>query len=329
MRNRRKRWQRWTVGMGLGVMLLTELVLRWGFGLGQPMILVADPEIGYYFAPNQAGHRFGHRLQYNAYAQRSEPLEEPKPDLRILMTGDSVLNGGNLTDQADTISEQLETDLQQAGQTAEVLNASAGSWGIGNQWAYLQRFGALESDLLILQIGTHDLIQPTSTAELVGIAPHLPDHRPPLAIVEVWERYLGPRILEQWSRWQPPPPVMPPSPPADEQFAQNLATLDAILMWAEARSLPVWILYTPDRADVLTEKTRNPPYKAEFLDWARSRQLPLIDMHNTWRTLPAASVAPYFRDTVHLTPAGHRAIAAQTAAKIQTARSLNNSLQLN
>lgn len=49
------------------------------------------------------------------------------------MVGDSVLNGGNFIDQSQIIRELFEKKLIASAYPAEVLNASAGSWGIGNQ----------------------------------------------------------------------------------------------------------------------------------------------------------------------------------------------------
>uniref|UniRef100_A0ACD5GQ20 SGNH/GDSL hydrolase family protein n=1 Tax=Desertifilum tharense IPPAS B-1220 TaxID=1781255 RepID=A0ACD5GQ20_9CYAN len=176
---------------GIATVAATELTLRLAFGLGNPALLQADPEIGYYFQPNQEILRFGKHIRYNQYAQRSDPitLERSPGTLRILMTGDSVLNGGNPTDQPQTITELFKSRLQSAGYSAEVLNASAGSWAIGNQLAYLTQFGLFNSDAVILQIGTHDLLQPTSTSQAVGRSPYFPNRTPKSAIAEAWSRY--------------------------------------------------------------------------------------------------------------------------------------------
>ncbi|MEM8643087.1 MAG: SGNH/GDSL hydrolase family protein [Cyanobacteria bacterium P01_G01_bin.54] len=318
-------------GLLLGSLLLLELALRGFTGLGNPVLLQVDTEIGYRFVPNQRKHRFGRHLHYNRYSQRSEPLAIPPPARRILMTGDSVLNGGNLIDQSETIAEQLEQWLNgnaaNARLTTEVLNASAGSWGIGNQWAYLQKFGSFESDLLILQIGTHDLIQPTSTGEKIGQDPSFPDRPPRLALQEVWSRYLWPQgLIQQPLRWRQQPASAQPSPQPQlsaeqieaalqARFEQNLAYLSELLAWAEAEDLPVWVVYTPDRVDVLPPEDFPPDFqpflKAAFMDWLRSHQVPLIDTHTAWQALPPEVSATYFRDHVHLTPEGNQAVAAE------------------
>lgn len=327
----------------LGGFVVSELAWRWLWGLGQPVLLQTDPDIGYLFQPNQQTHRFGRQLQYNRHSQRSEPLRQPQPPLRILMTGDSVLNGGNLIDQTETIAEQVEAqwaaqlEFDVPPDSVEVLNASAGSWGLGNQWAYLQRFGDFDSELLILQIGTHDLVQATSTGEHIGKVPNFPDRAPVLAWQEVWSRYVWPQIQLQWHLWRSQPHAQSraaPTPDPDygdeherqrqhhsqQQFEQNLEILTELLVWAQARSLPVWVVYTPDRVDVLTPddfpSDYQPRFKAEFVDWLRSRQIPLIDTHDAWQALPPERTGTYFRDDVHLTPAGNQAVAALVVAAL-------------
>ena len=108
----------------------TEVTLRLAFGLGTPVLSQADTATGYRFQPNQKIYRFGKNIEYNQYSQRSEPItpEKPQGKIRILMTGDSVLNGGNPTDQSNIITELFENKLTTSNHPAEVLNASAGSW---------------------------------------------------------------------------------------------------------------------------------------------------------------------------------------------------------
>ncbi|WP_445176030.1 hypothetical protein [Microcoleus sp.] len=89
-----------------------ELALRL-LGFGNPALLQADANSGYIFAPNQFVYRFGNKLEYNQFSQRSEQIDSAKPEgtLRILMIGDSVLNGNSTTDQQETIPELFEARL--------------------------------------------------------------------------------------------------------------------------------------------------------------------------------------------------------------------------
>jgi hypothetical protein len=59
----------------------------------------ADPQIEYLPKPSMHYRRFGNRISYNAYSIRSGPVTLHKTDpaeLRVLVIGDSVVNGGRL-----------------------------------------------------------------------------------------------------------------------------------------------------------------------------------------------------------------------------------------
>ncbi|TVQ52991.1 MAG: SGNH/GDSL hydrolase family protein [Spirulina sp. DLM2.Bin59] len=311
-----KRQWRWICGGALSGVLLIELGLRWGFGLGNPVLSMADEATGYRFQPHQRVMRFGNEMIYNAYSQRSGPVVMPKPadQLRILMIGDSVLNGGTLTDQADIITEALQTRLKATGINAKVLNASAGSWGIGNQWGYLQSFGTFDSDLLILQIGTHDLIQPTSRGDRVGVDFNYPDRRPLLALQEVWQRYLYPPMARRWG-W-PLPAEIPAPQDIDAQWQKNRTTLRAIVEWSRQQNLPVWVLFVPYRVEVIP-KPLEPLYYEEFFAFLAAENIPVVDLHQLWQEIPPSTVASFYRDSVHLTAEGNWAVAIALQAALE------------
>ncbi|MGK7903950.1 MAG: SGNH/GDSL hydrolase family protein [Hormoscilla sp.] len=293
----------------IAVLAATELTLRLALGLGNPVLVQADPNSGYRFQPNQKVWRFGKTIEYNQYSQRSEPIAPQKPPgtLRILMTGDSVLNGGNPTDQPRTITEIFEGRLSASGRGAEVLNASAGSWGIGNQLGYLRKFGTFGSDAVIIQIGTHDMLQPTSTSEAVGSI-YFPNQQPILAIQEAWTRYAWPRIAGKLKLNSPTSEIPAASIDPNQQFEQNMQLLKAIVTLVREQQTPVFVLFTPDRADLLPSY-RVPAYKAEFFDRLSDWQVPVVDSHAAWSTEPTGTVETYFRDIVHLSETGNQAVA--------------------
>ena len=287
----------------------TELTLRLAFGLGNPVLVQADPNTGYRFQPNQKVWRFGRTIEYNQYSQRSEAIAPQKQTrtLRILMTGDSVLNGGNPTDQPRTITELFEDKLSASGHQAEVLNASAGSWGIGNQLGYLRKFGTFGSDAVIIQIGTHDMLQPTSTSDAVGSI-YFPNQRPILAIQEAWTRYAWPRIAGKLKLNSPTSEIPAASIDPNQQFEQNMQLLKAMVTLVREQQTPVFVLFTPNRADLLPSY-QVPAYKAEFFDRLSDWQVPVVDSHAAWSTEPTGTVETYFRDIVHLSETGNQAVA--------------------
>lgn len=169
--------------LGLGG---AELGARYVLGLGTLPLSVTHPTIEYMFAPNQDVQRFGNRQLYNEFGMRSVGMEEVFQPRRVLVLGDSVLNGGNQTDHAD-LATTLSTDDK-----IFFGNVSAGSWGPANMGAWIDRYGFLEADTLVVVLSSHDLRDIPTFAALDPLT-H-PTRMPVSALVEGVERFL-PRYL--------------------------------------------------------------------------------------------------------------------------------------
>src|SRR5688572_26696934 len=102
---RRRRLRKWIVAavvLGFVGGLTSELFLRARYGLGDPPIIISDPAIEYRYAPNGHYIRRGNRIDINSYSMRSDDLTSTKAsaeERRVLVMGDSVINGGAPTDQ--------------------------------------------------------------------------------------------------------------------------------------------------------------------------------------------------------------------------------------
>lgn len=176
-----------------------ELVARLWLGLGDPPLSIPDTEIDYIFAPNQDCNRFGNRIVYNNVSMRSEHDIDAAPksgQRRVLLVGDSVVNGGVLTDQADLASSLLDAELRLKG-LGDAWNVSAGSWGPMNYAAYFRKYGTFGTTDLVLEVNCHDLWEddPRQSAGCsVGKDVSSPDRKPLLACWEGFTRYLVPRV---------------------------------------------------------------------------------------------------------------------------------------
>jgi len=139
---------------------LVETLARTVAGLGTPALSVTHPTIEYMFKPNQHVYRFGNLQHYNASGMRSTdfaPTRTQDNELRVLVVGDSVINGGHLTDQADLGTELLRYELESLlRQPVSVGNISAGSWGPPNQLAYLNEYGWFDADIVLFVASDHD-----------------------------------------------------------------------------------------------------------------------------------------------------------------------------
>lgn len=182
------------------LLLIGELTARFLLGLGDPPLSIGDSKIDYLFAPNQKCHRFGNYIVYNDFSMRCDfSLKGTNPKQRIFVVGDSVINGGVLTDHKDLATTILQNKLDPTYADIQVLNVSAGSWGPGNYTAYFNKYSELvrSNDVVIVEVNSHDLWEddPVKSAGVnVGKDIALPAKKPCCALIEGVNRYLIPRV---------------------------------------------------------------------------------------------------------------------------------------
>ena len=176
------------------LIILLELFARFYIGLGDPPIVVSHPTIEYMFKPNQSVKRFGNSIQINQYGMRSNKLKKKEHnEIRIAFFGDSVLNGGSLTDQKDLATSLLQEKLKNKfHENISILNISAGSWGPGNWLAYIKKYGFFNADIICILISSHDYNDNPTFESLDNT--QVSTYRPFLALEEVFIRYI-PRYL--------------------------------------------------------------------------------------------------------------------------------------
>ncbi|MCE7039492.1 hypothetical protein [Dyadobacter sp. CY312] len=168
---------------------VTEIVLRKVYGFCNSPLYINDPDFEYIYAPNQEVNRFGNRILTNSLSMRSEELS-PSDSIVILLVGDSVINGGSLTDHDNIGSTMLERRFtKELGKKVRILNISAGSWGPDNVAAYLKKHGLFKAKVIGLVTSSHDAHDIMSHQSPVGIDPGMPDKQYSVALVEVWDRY--------------------------------------------------------------------------------------------------------------------------------------------
>lgn len=198
---KKSRRRRWAVRLLLFFLLLFiagELFARFYLGLGDPPLSQFDPTMEYLFKPDQNCRRFRNHIKYNHYSMRSDdfPLHKSQPnELRVMVVGDSVINGGVLTDQANTCTSLLQQKLaQDLHRPVTVGNISAGSWGPPNELAYLKKFGLFDADVVVIVLSSHDYADAPTFEPVVDVNPSWPGHKPALALWEGFTRYLLPKL---------------------------------------------------------------------------------------------------------------------------------------
>jgi hypothetical protein len=202
----------------LGILVVTELVLRFVFGFCDAPLYIADSDFEYVYAPNQNCYRFRNVVKTNEFSMRSDPINSTDTTV-ILLVGDSVVNGGNLANHDDLASTILEKKLtNHYGQTVRVLNITAGSWGPDNVFAFLKKNGFFGADLVCLVTSSHDAYDNMNHGEVVGSNPNYPKENHKVALYELWDRYRGllyahtqGRIEKLFASSSPTQPATPPS----------------------------------------------------------------------------------------------------------------------
>ncbi len=169
-----------------------EVFSKYYLGLGTPPLIIRHPKIEYMYKPNQDVFRFGNRFVVNQYGMRTMQFERNKGhgEFRVMVFGDSVINGGALTDHKDLATTTLKESVN--NKNVVVGNISAGSWGPGNWLAYAEEYGFFGADVIILVISSHDYSD-NPTFQPLNENTH-PTEKPVSALVEGIVRYL-PRYI--------------------------------------------------------------------------------------------------------------------------------------
>ena len=209
---KRRRWTLrrvavWCVCLLIGGVVAGELAARYIAGLGDPPLYMLDPEIEYLLVPNQKCRRFGHDYIVNKWSMRSGELAAQKVsgELRVMVIGDSIVNGGGKIDQSELATTLLAASLDRKGGSGVVGNISAGSWGPPNELAYAKKFGIFNADVVIIVLNSDDW-DDVPGLEYIGSA--WPQKKPWCALQELLGVYGWRAICKAIGRApEPPPPV--------------------------------------------------------------------------------------------------------------------------
>tara|TARA_R110000751_G_scaffold1474_11_gene5597 strand:- start:558 stop:1490 length:933 start_codon:yes stop_codon:yes gene_type:complete len=284
----------------LGIVIATELILRLGFGFCDTVLFMSDPDFEYIAQPNQDRHRFGNHIVYNELSMRAEPIDTYA--LKILALGDSVLNGGVLTDQDSLATSLLSNKLSsQLNRKIQVLNVSAGSWGPDNAYAYLEKFGDFNSRLLVMVFSSHDYNDNITHEEVVGNHPSYPNKQYPLALLEVIDRDIIPRVNRLL------PKDINNSRSIDNELminknGKNMNTgFEDIVNYANSKNIPLIFFLHPER-----EELNNGVYSERgksIIKFYEDQNIPVIKL------LERDYKTSYYRDQIHLNESGQRHLA--------------------
>lgn len=294
-----KKWITISVSL-LVLFVFVEIILRYVFGFCDAVLYQSSPAYEYIAQPNQHRYRFFSHIDYNSYSQRSEEPDSTKTI--VLGLGDSVILGGTMLDQ-DSVATTLfskETGMQ-------MLNISSGSWGPDNCAAYLKEKGTFGAKAMVLVCSSHDAFDVMSHIPVVGIYPNYPDKQYKLAIWEVIDRYLMPRIKVYFRGKQllDPDAQVVEKVKSDEGVANKALNFDPgfdqLLQISDEKHILFFIYLHPEVGEVMSRKYKEGGLK--IMEWAKTHHIKLIDGLNEGVTVDM------YRDVIHLNEKGQRNLA--------------------
>lgn len=271
------------------IILTAEILLRCIWGFGKMPLYVKSDKYEYMFAPNQEMTRFGKYFFTNSYCQRNQEPDSTK--IIILGIGDSVINGGSQThnDSLATNIISKETDFQ-------MLNISAGSWGPDNCAAYLKQWGTFNAKAIFVLLSSHDANDIMDFSPTVGIHKSFPAKQYPLAILEVIDRYIIPRLIPKGNNLDPDQKVLK-GIDKGEKFNNGWKELKSI---AENANIPLIVILHAEISEIRKQEYNN---KGQIIEkWASDNNIKLIkDISYLQES--------HYRDQIHINNRGQRVIA--------------------
>jgi lysophospholipase L1-like esterase len=284
------------IGVLCLVFLMGEAAGRY-YGLHSAPLYVASKEYEYIHAPNQKRTIYGNSFQTNEFSMRSRTFSRADT-ITVLMIGDSVINGGNLTDQDSLASTILEKALSTYFKlNIRVLNISSTTWGPDNGAAYVAKHGLFNADLICLVVSSHDAYDNMTHVPIVGISPDHPSKQNLLA----WTSMLRKGLHQITSRLQPEedPIVFKPTPPIEaESFNTGFAYFSNL---RDHSSLPLLVYLHSTQMEIAEGKLM---YQGQqIVKFCERNHIPLI------MELEKGITEGYYRDYIHFNQRGQKFLA--------------------
>lgn len=286
----------------IGILILIELTLRYGFGFCDALLYIDSKNYEYIASPNQDRNRFGARIIINSYSQRSD--EPQKNKIKILGLGDSVLFGGTWMDHDSLASTIFSLDTKM-----QMLNISAGSWGPDNCAAYLKENGIFNAKAMILVCSSHDAYDTMSFQPVVGQYPNYPIHQYPFAIQELIDRYAIPYLKKLYKKkiqFDPDEAVVRNNtkelyiPAKSIKFNPGFNQLKKI---SETKQIPFAIYLHAEKAEIIKGKYNSMGEK--IIEWATRNKVFLI------KGLDEGEALNMYKDKIHYNESGQKFLAKE------------------
>ena len=263
-----------------------EIYIRYRYGFCDAPLMIESDKYELIAAPNQKRKRFGNNVIYNSFSQRSgEPERNRK---KILVCGDSVLNGGVQTDNKDLATTLIaeETEFQ-------MLNISAGSWGPDNCAAYLEEKGLFDAEAIFLVVSSDDVVDIMDFRPIVDVHKSYPSKQYKSAYIEILHRYL-PKYIRRKNKND----FENNEEFRDELFNPGFEKLKSI---ARHNDIPFVIYLHPDIEELICRKYNM--LGQRIIQWSDVNNIPL------YKVIEYDETINHYRDRIHINKEGQRVLA--------------------
>ena len=188
------------------------------------------------------------------------------------------------------------------------MNASANSWGPRNELAYLERFGLLEAQAVILIINTDDLFATAPTSIPVGRDRNYPISKPPLAAIELWEQaFIKPKPIPEMEQVRAE---------KGDRVGFNLAAIKQIKAIATQNKAQFILAMTPLLREMQGKGSRDYELKARerLTKFAETEEILYVDFLPVFKEFPQPEFL--YRDHIHLSPPGNSLVSETLTKKL-------------
>jgi len=307
------------IGFGIVVLILmsAEIYLRIYWGFCDAVLIKEDADYEYIAQPNQKRFRFRHTIYYNKESMRSDEIDTSA--IKVLFFGDSIINGGTLTDQ-DSLATTILSDTLSAfcNKKIQVLNISAGSWGPDNCYAYLNKNGNYDAKYIFLIVSSHDAYDNMDFEKVVGKNAGFPDKQYKSAIYELLDRYLLPRLSMRSEH----------STDKESELGINKKKIGSSFnsgfksfsIYTQKHNIPFIIFLHAETKELKAGKYNEEGQ--EIIQFAREQNLPIIE------DLKNGLEASDFRDGIHLNEKGQKKLSKMVLEFLFSQVSQSNKLEL-
>ncbi len=286
------------LGFLIVLSICLEIILRMYFGFCDTVLVREDSEFEYIAQPNQKRFRFRNHAIYNSFSMRSEEVDTSS--IKILGFGDSIINGGVLTDQDSLATTILSDTLSKIyGTKIQFLNISAGSWGPDNCYAYLKKYGDFGAKSIFLFFSSHDAYDNMNFEKIVDNHPSFKSKQYSIALYELVNRYLVNKIKSKLKKKRTQSDNLGINKKKDNTLFNT--GFSSFLDYSKSKNIPVTIYLHADTKELKLESYNE--QGQEIIKFANDNNIPIIlDLENGLKLSD-------FRDYIHLNSNGQRKLA--------------------